>query len=294
MYNPENKETQLIQNLRLFESMNGLTHEDLADILGMSKSTINSWFCRGTTPDPKAQKALEKVFGVKFDRICSRAITMKLSIDTSLTAEDVYPYNVFIAATMPDEDTCDEDEPFHYRDLTLNDCKDIFSHLTDRENRVLELRFRDSLTYDEVSHKLGVTRERVRQIEHKALRKSGRMVSYHIKVKNDMLALKDKYDELCTYTAKLEQEHYGQMTHYSPNLETPIEDLDFTVRTYNCLKRAGINTLRALIAYDKGFLNIRNLGRRSFMEIADKVNSMNIGYEMNVEYGVFSEVKIKC
>ena len=207
----------------------------------------------------KAQKALEKVFGVKFDRICSRAITMRLSMDASLTAEDVYPYNVLIAATMPNEDDCDEDEPFHYRDLTLNDCKDIFSHLTDRENRVLELRFRDGLTCDEVSRKLGVTRERVRQIEHKALRKSGRMVSYRIKIKNDMLALKDKYDELCTYTAKLEQEHYGQMAHYSPNLETPIEDLDFTVRTYNCLKRAGINTLRALIAYDKGFLNIRNL-----------------------------------
>lgn len=292
MYNPETKETQLIQNLRLFESMNNLTHEDLGDILGMSKSTINSWFCGRAKPDPKAQKALEKVLGVKFDRICSRAITVKLSMDASLSAEDVYPYNVIIVATMRDEDNCDEEEPFHYRDLTLNDCADIFSHLTQRENLVLELRFRDSLTYDEVSHKLGVTRERIRQIECKALRKTGRMVSHHIKIKNDMAAIKAKYEELCTYTAKLEQEHYGKMSQYSPNLETPIEDLEFTVRTYNCLKRAGINTLRALIAYDKGFLNIRNLGMHSFQEIADKVKSMNIGYEMDVEYGVFSEVKI--
>ena len=52
--------------------------------------------------------------------------------------------------------------------------------------------------------------------------------------------------------------------------ETPvntqtIEDLDLTVRSYNCLKRAGIQSVQELIQYtEEEVLKIRNLGRKSF------------------------------
>jgi len=55
-------------------------------------------------------------------------------------------------------------------------------------------------------------------------------------------------------------------------LDKPIEDLDFTQRSLNCLKRAGIDTLRELISRSEDEIQeIRNLGRKSFKEIKEKV-----------------------
>ena len=57
-------------------------------------------------------------------------------------------------------------------------------------------------------------------------------------------------------------------------LDTPIEDLDFSVGTYNCIKRAYKNTLGDLIeCEDVDLMKIRNLGRKSSKEIIDKVHS---------------------
>lgn len=296
MYNPENKETQFVQNLRLFESVNKLTHEEFATLLGVSDATVATWFSsKKTMPDPRSRKALEKVFGAKFEKICSRAMTVRLSIDASLSAEDVYPYNVFIAATMDENAEETDFEDFSYRDLSLNDCYNIFHNsLTERENRVIEMRFRDGGTLEDVGHKLGVIRERVRQIEHKALRKISRQLVYLKRKKDTMNELQSKYDQLCGYVGSLEKTYYGKTNYYSPNLATPIEDLDFTVRTYNCLKRAGINTIHEIISYKNSLFDIRNLGLHSVEEVDAKIKSMNIGYKLNYESGYFVEDKVKC
>lgn len=51
-----------------------------------------------------------------------------------------------------------------------------------------------------------------------------------------------------------------------------IEDLDLSVRSYNCLKRAGINTVEELCGLtDEDFSKIRNLGKRSIEEIKKKI-----------------------
>lgn len=55
-------------------------------------------------------------------------------------------------------------------------------------------------------------------------------------------------------------------------LDSPIEELTFTVRTYNCLKRAGIRTIGDLT--DKNefeVIKIRNMGKRGFDEIEEKL-----------------------
>lgn len=294
MYNPENKETQFVQNLRLFESVNKLTHEEFATLLGVSDATVSTWFSsKKTMPDSKSRKALEKVFGAKFEKICSRAMTVRLSIDASLSAEDVYPYNVFIAAAMDENAEETDFEDFSYRDLSLNDCHNVLRNsLTERENRVIEMRFRDGLTLEEVGHKLGVVRDRIRQIENKALHKIKRQLIYFKRKRDVMNELRSKYDELRGYVGNLEKAYYGKTSYYAPNLATPIEDLDFTVRTYNCLKRAGVNTIHDIISYQESLFKIRNLGRRSIEEIDAKIRSMNIGYKLNYEYGYFVEERI--
>ena len=62
------------------------------------------------------------------------------------------------------------------------------------------------------------------------------------------------------------------------NLEKPIEDLDLSVRSYNCLKRAGIHTLGELIEKtEEDMMKVRNLGKKSLKEVKQKLEEMNLG-----------------
>ncbi|MBQ2714658.1 MAG: DNA-directed RNA polymerase subunit alpha [Clostridia bacterium] len=60
-------------------------------------------------------------------------------------------------------------------------------------------------------------------------------------------------------------------------LEKNIEDLEFTVRSYNCLKRAGIHTVQDLIAKtEDDMLKVRNLGQKSLDEIKKKLEDLGL------------------
>ncbi len=62
-------------------------------------------------------------------------------------------------------------------------------------------------------------------------------------------------------------------------LETPIDDLDFSVRAYNCLKRANINTLGDLTEKSElEMMKIRNLGKKSLKEVMDKIKDMGLRF----------------
>lgn len=62
-------------------------------------------------------------------------------------------------------------------------------------------------------------------------------------------------------------------------LETPIEDLDFSVRAFNCLKRANINTLGDLTEKSElEMMKIRNLGKKSLKEVIDKIKGMGLRF----------------
>ena len=62
-------------------------------------------------------------------------------------------------------------------------------------------------------------------------------------------------------------------------LETSIDDLDFSVRAYNCLKRAGVNTLGDLTAKSElEMMKVRNLGKKSLKEVIDKVKDMGLKF----------------
>ena len=69
----------------------------------------------------------------------------------------------------------------------------------------------------------------------------------------------------------------------SNELSTPIEDLDLTVRSYNCLKREGINSVSELIALSEDqLMNIRNFGSKSVDEVRDKLTSMGLKFRDSV------------
>ena len=60
-------------------------------------------------------------------------------------------------------------------------------------------------------------------------------------------------------------------------LEMPIEELDLSVRSYNCLKRAGINTVGELCSRtEEEMMKVRNLGRKSLEEVVEKLGALGL------------------
>ena len=63
------------------------------------------------------------------------------------------------------------------------------------------------------------------------------------------------------------------------NIFLSIDDLDLSVRAYNCLKRAGILTIRDLVEKSENeMMKIRNLGKKSLKEVIDKIKDMGLKF----------------
>ena len=66
-------------------------------------------------------------------------------------------------------------------------------------------------------------------------------------------------------------------THKEKMLEMTIEELDLSVRSYNCLKRAGINTVQELTnKTEADMMKVRNLGRKSLEEVKAKLADLGL------------------
>lgn len=82
--------------------------------------------------------------------------------------------------------------------------------------------------------------------------------------------LTDKVKEIDTIIEKEEDDK-------NKLLEMPIEELDLSVRSYNCLKRAGINTVGELTnKTEEEMIKVRNLGRKSLEEVAQKLEALGL------------------
>lgn len=71
--------------------------------------------------------------------------------------------------------------------------------------------------------------------------------------------------------------------HMRKVLKTPLEDLDLSVRAYNCLKAAKINSLADLVEYDTNeLLKFRNFGKKSLVEIEALINEKGLTFGMDL------------
>lgn len=71
--------------------------------------------------------------------------------------------------------------------------------------------------------------------------------------------------------------------HMRKILKTPLEDLDLSVRAYNCLKAAKINSLVELVKYDTNeLLKFRNFGKKSLMEIEQMIHDKGLEFGMDI------------
>ena len=71
-----------------------------------------------------------------------------------------------------------------------------------------------------------------------------------------------------------------QLSEKDRTLETPIEELEFSVRSYNCLKRAGIHTVADIVSRtEHDMMKVRNLGKKSLDEVIAKVAFLGLSFK---------------
>ena len=101
-------------------------------------------------------------------------------------------------------------------------------------------------------------------------------VSLAAKVLNDHLTL---FVDLSEEAGKTEIMVERDDKSHEKILEMTIEELDLSVRSFNCLKRAGINTVEDLIGKtEEEMMKVRNLGKKSLEEVINKLHSL--GYDL--------------
>ena len=208
-------------------------------------------------------------------------------------------------------DIFDEKNPYNIPPSVDEDVKTALydSYITSRERTVIFMRYAEQMTLEQVGEHFHVTRDRIRQIEAKALRKLRNPRRSHqmrygkaVREKTDelqrvsnALAISDKMAELEEQIDKaIEANDIQMMRAYRDVLNTklaelngekdsddiynvPLEELELSVRPYNCLMRKGIKTLGDLTKMTKyDLMKVRNLGRRSYEEVVDKLHSLGV------------------
>lgn len=214
----------------------------------------------------------------------------------SQSAELVYPVNLLHAAGIPCEDADVDDEMRKH-------LREVLNALPDDEAKVLLFRFKERKTLQEAGDDMGLSRERVRQLIKKAVRRLSRpeqrkaivcgrtflseldrekkaaseALASYVKAKADYTRkiawIREKTKQL---DAAVEALSDGDDV-YESILDTKIVDLGLSARATNCLTRSDIPTLRELVKKsDADLLRVRNLGRHSYEEITAKLEELGL------------------
>lgn len=145
--------------------------------------------------------------------------------------------------------------------------------LSEREIFILDSLYPKGRTLEQTGKELNLTRERVRQIECKIINKFR-------KIKESLL-LDDETYYLYLKSNELREKYNSLITHYQVKIDRvndeiknndiksyPVEELDLSLRAYNCLKRSKIYNIEQLSNYSfEDLLKIKNLGKTSAKEI---------------------------
>lgn len=176
----------------------------------------------------------------------------------------------------------------------------IISRFDKRVQEVIIGRYKDGKSYEQLGSELGVTRERIRQIETRAIRQmrnpkcrallSTGIAEYISQIRitaaessaNKQISaatevIKIVADRLSKITGDDEISVMMKKKQMNSHLALEIGDLELSVRTYNSLSRAGLRTVEDIL--NCGDLSrVRNLGQRSLAEITQKIR--NLGFEI--------------
>lgn len=202
-------------------------------------------------------------------------------------SDEEYPYNLLFDIDI--EDVCNSEVNI---EENLNE---VLLTLTEREQKVLSELYKNNITLEECGKIFSVTRERIRQIQCKALRKLkhpsrikyikyGKLSDDYSNMKAKLYKLEKRVEEINQYIMWACEtfgvigesiDRNSDLPHYG--CDRDIIEMELSVRSYNCLIRGGIKKIGDLEGLtDEDLLKIRNLGRRSMMEVIDKAAEYGI------------------
>lgn len=208
---------------------------------------------------------------------------------------EFFPWNLaFAVLTDGYEYTGDDltEMQLKVADIHVNRFLEVISEFTEKEQKVLHMRFCDGMNYAAVGKAINVSRERSRQIEFSAFQKLKTPVCMKRWMKVDPVIA----DRLIAERSRLAAENHrlrhsvgillGRAKDFDGVTETVnaiadgsgklVEDITLdemmgmglSVRSYNCLARAGVKCMGDLKQYDfNKLMGIRNLGKGSALEI---------------------------
>jgi len=111
-----------------------------------------------------------------------------------------------------------------------------------------------------------------------AVAKAASILVMHLKLFQSMDGLPEEEIE---ETSTFQEEEVDES---SKALEMTIEDLDLSVRSFNCLKRANINTVADLVEKsEEDMMKVRNLGRKSMEEVKKKLEELGLSLKESIE-----------
>ncbi|MCR6108590.1 hypothetical protein HXA34_20080 [Salipaludibacillus agaradhaerens] len=213
-----------------------------------------------------------------------------------------YPFNLIRAIYRDQENDTTHTQTVHIKRLYQQ-----MLTLSEREQKVLSLRFRDRLTLKATGERVGISGQQVRYTQNKALRKlkhPSRSKFYETIPKFEMDRLEEKYREVQKDNARL-RETLGAIgisdidPHVlillarmvkSEDLNMHVGKLGLSTRIYNGLARAGIHTISQLIATpDEELINMRNIGERSLQELKSKIKTYILLDSHRDEWGLAHE-----
>lgn len=248
---------------------------------------------------PTIRNMLNLIYGdVKSDEICDERANK-------------WPINLL---RIIDDDSTDRTL---YNDETLEILEDRIGYVlkylfTDQESTIILKRFKYGLSLPSIAEELNVTKQNVQQILQRALRKFrhpsrrnkvllGIKYDDHIKelmekvelkekeLANKSVLLRSKIDKLNTVLSDLG----FKLKLDTPGDQAEITLLNLSVRSYNCLKRARINTIKELTLMTKEDLkNVRNLGSVGVEEIISKLEKLGYGLKTDEKDPDFVPVEI--
>ncbi len=110
-----------------------------------------------------------------------------------------------------------------------------------------------------------------------AIKESAKIMIQHL------MLISDENITFDTEESKEEEVVDEHVLHMRKILKTPLEDLDLSVRAYNCLKAAKIGSLAELVKYDTNeLLKFRNFGRKSLVEIEQLIIEKGLNFGMDI------------
>ena len=178
--------------------------------------------------------------------------------------------------------------------------------LTEREGRVLDMRYKRYMTMAAIGEEYGLRAERIRQIEAKAVRKLRHpsrsryilmgMEGYINYLRDTAVEerLREYKKEIISLEKKIAELTDTEYEEEKNELENaPLAELDLSVRTFNILYRAGYSTVKELLDADaEKIVSLPNLGLKNFSDLIDVLSEKGFGWKSAELSKSYSRTKV--